>query len=136
MSFIMIIDDSVTVRKIVEVALRREGYQVVSFVDGIAALRWLTSPQTQIPALIFLDITLPKMDGHQIARHLKKKPAFASVPIVMLTRHNGLIDRFKARLSGASHFVTKPVTTETLLKLAQQYISTPTQVSLGGRSAL
>jgi len=132
----MIIDDSNTVRKIVEVALRREGYQVVSFPDGTLALRWLQSEHSHIPALLFLDISLPKLSGYQIARHLKKQTRFAHVPILMLTRHNGVVDRLRARLSGASSFVTKPFTTETLLKLTQQYVGIPAQDTSEVRHAL
>jgi len=120
----MIIDDSATVRKIVEVALQREGYQVVSFADGIAALRWLQSPHGHIPALLFLDIGLPKLSGYQIARHLKKQTRFAGLPIVMLTRHNGVVDRLRACLSGACAFLTKPFTIETITHITQHYVPT------------
>lgn len=127
---ILIIDDSTTVRKIVEVALQREGYRVMSFPDGIAALRWLTSESSEIPALIFLDITLPKCDGYHIAQHLKGKPQLAQVPIVMLTRHSGIIDRLRARLCGACAFVTKPFTTQTLLACTQHYAGQPAQAQV------
>jgi twitching motility two-component system response regulator PilG len=125
--WVMIIDDSNIVRKIVEVALKREGYRVKGFPDGIAALKWLMSPQAQVPALLFLDITLPKMDGFKIAHYLKQKPAFASMPIVMLTRRCGVIDLLKAKLAGANNYMTKPFTTQELVKIAQQYVGMPMQ---------
>src|SRR5436190_15814831 len=122
---ILIIDDSQTVRKIVQVALQREGYNGISFSDGLAALRWLLEPSSQVPALIFLDIALPKLDGYEVARDIKSKGRFANVPIIMLTRREGVIDRLKARLSGASDYVTKPFTIQTITTLAQHYVGTP-----------
>ena len=122
---ILIIDDSPTVRKIVQVALQRDGYHGISFSDGLAALRWLLEPSSQVPGLIFLDIGLPKLDGYGVARYIKCKPRWASVPIIMLTRRDGTVDRLKARLSGACGYVTKPFTTQTITTLAQHYIGTP-----------
>lgn len=122
---ILIIDDSPLTRKIVEVTLQREGYHGVSFPDGLAAIRWLLQETAPIPALIFLDVRLPKMDGYSVARYIKSKVRYTHVPIVMLTRLDGVIDRVRARLSGASHYVTKPFTIEIIRTLAQQYVGMP-----------
>ena len=122
---ILIIDDSPLTRKIVEVALQREGYHGMSFPDGLAAIRWLLQETAPIAALIFLDIRLPKLNGYQVARYLKGKPRFAAVPIVMLTRLDGVVDRVRAGYRGASHYVTKPLTIETIKVLAQQYVGMP-----------
>lgn len=118
---VMVIDDSPTIRKIIETALGREGHQVSSFPDGVEAMRYLTtSPQAQPPELIFLDIDLPKMDGFAVARHLKAKHAFAAIPIVMISRHCGIMERLKSRLVGATGFVAKPVTTQQLVKAVRE----------------
>ncbi len=75
---VMVIDDSPTVRKIVEVSLRREGLEVVSFPDGIEALRAVTNRQIEhVPDLVVLDIDLPKMNGYEIARYLRSKPQWS-----------------------------------------------------------
>ncbi|GHO44128.1 response regulator [Ktedonospora formicarum] len=125
---VMIIDDSPTVRKIVEISLRREGFTVASFADGVEALRSVTSRQLErIPDLVILDIDLPKMNGYEIARYLRSKPAWSDTPIIMLSRHNGVVDRLKARLAGVQTYLSKPFTTQTVrdavnscLKLAQE----------------
>src|SRR6266700_1774846 len=96
---VMVIDDSPTIRKIVETCLRREGFHVIGFADGVEALKWLVSPQGCPPDLLLLDINLPKMDGYEVARHLKAKPQYKSIPIIMLTRRDGLVDRLKSRLA-------------------------------------
>jgi twitching motility two-component system response regulator PilG len=117
--FIWIIDDSPTVRKIVETCLRREGFAVKSFGDGVEALRWLASPEAYIPGVIFLDIGLPKMDGYAVARALKAQPRFEETVIVMLSRRDGVIDRLKSRLAGASHYLSKPFQTQQIVTLVK-----------------
>lgn len=129
---VMIIDDSPTVRKIVEVSLKREGFTVVAFSDGIEALRALTSKQLdRIPDLIFLDIDLPKMNGYEIARYLKSKPAWSNTVIVILSRHNGVVDRLKGRLAGAQTYLTKPFTTQTIVDVVNNslHLTPPTSAS-------
>ncbi len=73
---VMIIDDSVTVRKIVEVSLRREGIEYVSYSNGIEAVRALTEKKHVAPDLVFLDISLPRMDGYQFAQYLRSRRIF------------------------------------------------------------
>lgn len=113
--FILVIDDSATVRKILETCLRREGFQVESFHDGVEAIRWLTGPQARIPDLMWLDIGLPKLDGYEVARCLKNRPQFSKTVIAMLTRRDGVIDRLKGRLAGAKVYMTKPFKTQDIV---------------------
>ena len=113
---VMVIDDSPTVRKIVEVSLRREGLEVVSFPDGIEALRAVTNHQIErVPDLVVLDIDMPKMNGYEIARYLRSKPQWNRTVIVILSRHDGVIDRLKARLAGTQAYLTKPFTTKMIV---------------------
>src|SRR5262245_779916 len=92
---ILVIDDSPTVRKIFETCLKRAGYQVRSFPDGVGAIRWLTTREASIPDLILLDIVLPRMDGYEVARYFKARPQFSQMIIVMVTRRNGMLDKLK-----------------------------------------
>src|SRR5258708_32741073 len=98
---IIVVDDSLTIRKIFEVYLRREGYAVKSFVDARELFRWLETPQAHIPALMFVDVCLPEMDGYGIIQRLKARAAFAHTVFVMISRYNGVIDRLNARLARA-----------------------------------
>jgi twitching motility two-component system response regulator PilG len=119
-ALVMVIDDSPTVRKILEVTLRREGMEVVSYPDGVEALRAvMTSPYDRLPDLLFLDLELPRMNGFEIARHLRSKPQWDQTAIVMLSRRDGVIDRLKARLAGAQAYLTKPFKTQTILETVQ-----------------
>lgn len=112
---ILVIDDSPTIRKILETCLQRAGHQVTSYPDGIAALSQLITPQAPLPELIFLDIDLPKLNGYEIARKFKARPALAAIPIIMISRHAGIMDRLKARLAGAKAFIAKPFTTQQII---------------------
>ena len=115
---VMVIDDSPTVRKILEVSLRREGLEVVSYPDGIEALRAVTDQQIErLPDLVILDIDLPKMNGYEIARYLRTKPQWSRTAIVILSRHDGVIDRLKARLAGTQAYLTKPFTTQAIVDI-------------------
>lgn len=124
-NLVVIIDDSITVRKIVEISLSREGFEVLSFANGVDALVWLTGPQGRLPGLILLDITMPGMDGYQVARYLKARPHVGESAIVMLTRRDGMVDRLKSRLVGAVDHLSKPFQTQQLLKVVTAHLGVP-----------
>jgi twitching motility two-component system response regulator PilG len=119
---VMIIDDSATVRKIVEVSLRREGIDYVSYPSGIEAVYALAERKNLIPDLVFLDISLPRMDGYTFAQYLKSHQQYDNTVIVMLSGHNGILDRLKGRLSGARDYMTKPFRTQDILTVVHEYL--------------
>jgi len=112
----MVIDDSPTVRKLVEVGLGRAGIAVVSYPDGIQALRAVGHRDLErLPDLLVLDLELPTMSGFEIARHLRSQPEWNQTRIVILSRYDGIIPRLKARLSGTQAYLSKPFTTQMLM---------------------
>ncbi len=122
----MVIDDSPTVRKIIETCLRREEFDVRGFTDGVEAMRWITNDsEARVPDLVLLDIGLPKMDGYEVARRLKAKPAFNNTIIIMLSKRDGVIDRLKGRLAGAKDYITKPFKTQELIAVIQEQLNVP-----------
>ena len=124
---VMIIDDSLTVRKTIETSLRREGFDSVSYSDGIDALRALTEQRLRcVPDLVILDIGLPKMDGYEFARRLRAKPQFNNTIIIMLTSRDGVIDRLKGRLAGAKDYITKPFRTQDVISVLHTHLGVPT----------
>ncbi len=124
--FIMVIDDSPTVRKIIETCLRREDFDVRSFTDGVEAMRWITNdPEARIPDLVLLDINLPKMDGYEVARRFKTKPIFNNTIIIMLSRRDSVIDRLKGRLAGAKDYITKPFKTQEIVSIIKEQLNVP-----------
>jgi twitching motility two-component system response regulator PilG len=127
MTLIMVIDDSNTVRKIIETCLSREAFAVKSFPDGIEALRWLAEPDAPIPDLVILDIILPRIDGYEVARRLKSKPQFSQTVIFMLSRRDGMIDRLKGRLAGAQEYFAKPFQTQEIIASVKHFIGEPVE---------
>ncbi len=119
---ILIIDDSATVCKVVQTCLHRVGFEVLAFPDGLAALRWLAEQNARIPALIFLDIGLPKMNGYEVALHIKLKPQYTRTVIVMLTRWDGVMERIKARLVGAHASISKPFKVQEIISTVETYL--------------
>ncbi len=119
---IVVIDDSLTVRKILETCLRRAGYEVKSFPDGVEALRWFTKPEACVPALVLVDLGLPRLDGYDVIRLLKARPGFEQTVLVILSRRDGVLDRIKGRLAGAHAYVTKPFRTQTIIALVQTHL--------------
>ncbi len=113
---VMVIDDSATVRKIVEVSLKREGIDAIGYANGIEALRDITTHKiNRIPDLLILDLDLPKMSGYEIASYLRSKPQWSKTIIVILSKHDGILERLKARLSGAQAYLTKPFTRQIIV---------------------
>src|SRR5260370_10518577 len=81
---VMIIDDSLTVRKIMETTLKREGFASVSYPAAIEALRALNEHRHPVPDLVILDIGLPKLDRYEVARQLTKKQQFRRTTMVIV----------------------------------------------------
>jgi len=122
---VMVVDDSPTIRKIVETCLKRAEFAVTCHPDGVAALKALAAQEYPLPDLIILDVNLPKMDGYQFARILKQKRQFADTVILMLSGRDGILDRLKGRLAGASGYMTKPFKTADLVHLVNALLGVP-----------
>lgn len=111
------IDDSQTVQKNVKLTLETAGYEVLSITDPSHALSALARKK---PALILMDITMP-VSGYELSRLLRQSESLAEVPIIMLTGRDGVVDRVRARMVGASEYITKPFNPDQLIQKVQQY---------------
>ena len=116
---IVCIDDSPTVRQSVEKILDGQGYEATSIGNPLKALGLLFQLQ---PNLILCDITMPELDGYELCVMLRHSTAFRQTPIVMLTGKDGFLDRVKARMVGATDYLTKPFGSSELLALVEKYI--------------
>lgn len=121
---VMVIDDSMTVRTVIEASLQRDGYAVSSFTDGLAAMAAMARNEVDVPDLVLLDIGLPKMDGYEVAHILRGKRDFGQTVIIMLTARDSLIDRFRAKMVGASAFISKPFRVDYVRNMVRQYMHT------------
>jgi chemosensory pili system protein ChpA (sensor histidine kinase/response regulator) len=120
---VMIVDDSLTVRRITSRLLTREGYEVLTARDGVDALELL---QTETPDVILLDIEMPRMDGFEFTRTIKGIPASARIPIVMITSRTAEKHRSHARELGVDLYLGKPFQEEELLRhLREMLVLTP-----------
>ncbi len=117
-SRILCIDDSVTICRAVEYILHNHGFQVMAVSSPIKALSLVFQNK---PDLILCDITMPELDGYELCGMLRKSSAFAKVPIIMLTGKDGFIDRVKARMVGATEYLTKPFGEKELLTTVEKY---------------
>jgi twitching motility two-component system response regulator PilG len=116
---VMCIDDDVTVGKIVESMLSERGYRVSAINNPLKSFGVAFKRK---PHLILCDIAMPEPDGYEICAMLRRSTAFRQVPIVMLTGKDGFIDRVKARMVGATDYLTKPFGEQELLMLVEKYI--------------
>jgi chemosensory pili system protein ChpA (sensor histidine kinase/response regulator) len=117
---ILVVDDSVTVRKVTSRILRRQGYRVQTAKDGIEALK---SMQDEIPAVILLDIEMPRMDGFEVATRVRASQDLKDIPIVMITSRTGDKHRQRAMELGVDHYMGKPYQEEHLLETLNQLLT-------------
>ncbi|MDB5901969.1 MAG: hypothetical protein JWM26_847, partial [Betaproteobacteria bacterium] len=103
---ILIVDDEVRNRKLLEVLLRHEGYLTLRASNGEEALAAVAQ---YTPDLILLDVVMPGMDGYEVARILKHDPATVNIPIIMVTARGDHSARLAGLDAGAEEFLTKPV---------------------------
>lgn len=109
---ILVVDDEADVLELVEFNLRQAGYELTSAADGAEALK---KAKAQLPALIILDVMLPEVDGLEVCKLLRRDPATARIPIIMLTAKASELDRVLGLELGADDYLTKPFSPRELL---------------------
>ncbi len=114
------VDDSPLVCQSMEKILTGGGYRFLGVQDSLRAIATLLSRK---PDLIFLDLIMPNTNGYEICTQLRKISAFRDTPIVILTGNDGIIDRVRAKIVGASGFLSKPANAETVLEITRQHLS-------------
>lgn len=102
---ILVVDDEKNIRELVKFNLESRGYKVIEAADGEEALNLV---KTSAPALIILDLMLPKIDGLEVCRILKGNPLTKKLPIIMLTALGDEIDKIVGLELGADDYITKP----------------------------
>jgi len=116
---VMVVDDSLTVRKITSRLLAREGYQVILAKDGVDALEQLLDVT---PDVILSDIEMPRMDGFDFVRNLRADENLKSLPVIMITSRTADKHRNYAFEIGANHYLGKPYDEDELLRLVAGYV--------------
>jgi chemosensory pili system protein ChpA (sensor histidine kinase/response regulator) len=103
--FAMVVDDSITVRRVTQRLLERNGMRVLTARDGMDAVTLL---QDHVPDIILLDIEMPRMDGYEVAAHVRNDPRLKDVPIIMITSRSGEKHRARAIEIGVDDYLSKP----------------------------
>ncbi|MDR6538806.1 Hpt domain-containing protein [Variovorax soli] len=120
---VLVVDDSITVRRVTQRLLQREGYRVSLAADGLQALERL---QQERPAVVLSDIEMPRMDGFDLARNIRADASLAGLPIIMITSRIAEKHHDHARALGVNHYLGKPYAEDELLRLVRHYTSVET----------
>jgi len=128
---VMVIDDSNTIRRSAEIFLVQAGCKVILADDGFDALAKIADHQ---PAVVFVDIMMPRLDGYQTCALIKKNPKFAATPVVMLSSKDGLFDRARGRMVGSNQYLTKPFSKDSLLKAVADHTRRTAGAFAAGRT--
>ncbi|MBC7377876.1 MAG: Hpt domain-containing protein [Burkholderiaceae bacterium] len=118
---VLVVDDSITVRRVTQRLLQREGYRVSLAADGLQALERL---QEERPAVVLSDIEMPRMDGFDLARNIRGDARMHDLPIIMITSRIAEKHREHAMELGVDHYLGKPYSEEELLSLVRHYTTT------------
>ncbi len=117
---VMVIDDSKTIRRTAETLLQREGYEVVTAVDGFEALSKIADAN---PDIVFVDIMMPRLDGYQTCALIKNSQNYQNTPVIMLSSKDGLFDQAKGGVVGSDEYLTKPFSKDELLNAIRNHVS-------------
>ena len=116
---VMVIDDSKTIRRTAETLLTKAGCEVLTAVDGFAALSMIADHH---PDLVFVDIMMPRLDGYQTCALIKNNELYRDIPVIMLSSKDGLFDRARGRIVGSEQYLTKPFTRDELLDAIKKHV--------------
>jgi len=115
---VLVVDDSLTVRRVTQRLLAREGYRVTTAKDGLDALEKLAE---ETPVVVLSDIEMPRMDGFDLVRNLRADARWAAMPIIMITSRIANKHREHAAQLGVNHYLGKPYSEDDLLGLVARY---------------
>ncbi len=115
---ILVVDDSITVRRVTQRLLQREGYRVALAADGLQALERL---QQEKPTVVLSDIEMPRMDGFDLVRNIRGDVRLKDLPVIMITSRIAEKHREHARELGVNHYLGKPYSEDELLALVANY---------------
>ena len=115
---VLVVDDSITVRRVTQRLLQREGYRVTLAADGLQALERL---QQERPTVVLSDIEMPRMDGFDLVRNIRSDARLSDLPVIMITSRIAEKHREHARELGVDHYLGKPYSEDELLALIGHY---------------
>ncbi len=113
------IDDSILIYQALEKVLTEQGYRSYGVTDPLKIMPSLIRNK---PDFIFLDLLMPITNGYEVCEQIRKTPSLKDIPVVILTGKDGLVDRMRAKIVGATGFLGKPVHAESVIKMLDKYL--------------
>jgi len=126
---LLIVEDNQDNRELAIKVLKNKGYEIIEAVDGEEAIEKAISEK---PDLILLDISLPKLDGYEVAKRLKSMEEFQEIPIVAFTAHAMKGDREKVIVAGFEGYISKPINVREFPDQIKAYLRGKRESVLGG----
>jgi chemosensory pili system protein ChpA (sensor histidine kinase/response regulator) len=118
---VLVVDDSITVRRVTQRLLKREGFRVAMAADGLQALEVL---QLEKPSVVLTDIEMPRMDGFDLVRNIRSDTNLQDLPVIMITSRIAEKHRDYARALKVDHYLGKPYPEDELITLVRAYCQT------------
>lgn len=119
-SMVVYVEDNVKDSRAMADIVTRAGYSYANISDSLQALPQLLDCKPQI---IFLDLVMPMANGYELCAQIRRISAFSQTPIVIVTNNDGIVDRVRASIVGASDFVSKPIDEQRILKMVRKYLN-------------
>ncbi|NEP78163.1 MAG: response regulator [Okeania sp. SIO3C4] len=116
---IVCVDDSKQICYMLEKILKKANYRFIAIKDSIRALPIIIETK---PDLIFLDLMMPIANGYEICTQLRRVPVFENTPIIIITGNDGVVDRVRAKMVGATGYITKPLEPKKILAIVKRYL--------------
>ncbi len=113
------IDDSILIYQALEKILTEQGYRSYGVTDPLKIMPSLIRNK---PDFIFLDLLMPITNGYEVCEQIRKTPSLKDIPVIILTGKDGLVDRMRAKIVGATGFLGKPVNPESVIKMLEKYL--------------
>jgi two-component system, chemotaxis family, response regulator PixG len=113
------VDDSVLIYQSLESILTKHGYRSYGIQDPLKIMPSLIRNK---PNFIFLDLLMPIVNGYEVCEQIRKTPSLKDIPVIILTGKDGLIDRMRSKMVGATGFLGKPVDEESVIKMLEKYL--------------
>ena len=119
MKKVLAVDDSPSIRKLVEFSLKSKGIQAISVSDGLEAMETLARGPVD---LMILDINMPRMDGFDLLRRMRADQQYLNIPVIMLTTEGEEEDKEKALALGANQYLVKPFKPTELISVVEKVL--------------
>lgn len=119
MAKVLIVDDDITMRNMIGEIIKSDGHEVFFAIDGEDGEK---KAEVHVPDVIFLDVVMPKKNGFQVCRSLKRNEVTKNIPVCMLTAKDQDSDKFWAQKQGADEYLTKPFKEEDILSALHKFL--------------